>query len=261
MRGPAAALTGLLLSAGLLALPVQAAEPRRTPGEPRIAEVAYDPGVVIELTGVLGYQMLLQFDPGEHIDNVAIGDALGWQVMPNHRANLLFLKPMQRLKPTNMTVITNQRRYLFRLSVHATGGREAPIYAVRFLYPQPPAQAGATAPPGAPPIADVNHAYSYEGAAKLLPARVFDDGKQTYFQFRDSEEYPAVFALDGDGAEAVVNSSIRDGYLVVDRVSPGFLLRRGGDTLRLFNDGYREPGPGPLSPTPRPQKPSGWLHR
>jgi hypothetical protein len=38
---------------------------------------------------------------------------------------------------------------------------------------------------------------------------------------------------------------------VVDRVARGFVLRRGKDETRIFNDGFREATLGPLSPQPR----------
>jgi len=51
----------------------------------------------------------------------------------------------------------------------------------------------------------------------------------------------------------VVNVASRSGYLVVDRVARAFVLRRGQETTRIINDGYKEEGPGPLSPKPRPE--------
>ena len=78
----------------LLAAPAVAVVPRPGPGDPRIHVVDYDPSAVVELHGALGYQMSIEFDPLEKIENVAIGDSLGWQVTPNRRANIIFLKPM-----------------------------------------------------------------------------------------------------------------------------------------------------------------------
>jgi type IV secretion system protein VirB9 len=91
---------------------------------------------VVELRSALGLQLSVEFDPAEKIENVAIGDSLGWQVTPNRRANLLFLKPMSARPPTNMTVITNLRRYNFQLSVQRQAGRAIP-FSVRFLYAEP----------------------------------------------------------------------------------------------------------------------------
>ncbi len=37
---------------------------------------------------------MIEFGHGERIENVAVGDSSAWQVTPNKRANLLFLKPL-----------------------------------------------------------------------------------------------------------------------------------------------------------------------
>ena len=235
--------------------------PRPGPGDPRNHVVDYDPTQVIDLKGVLGIQTVIEFDPKEKIENVAIGDALGWQVTPNRKANLLFLKPVDRAAPTNMTVITDQRRYGFQLSVRSDHPRATDptlVYSLKFIYPKTEADAGPpTTPP--PPPKDVNHAYSYEGSASNVPLRVFDDGQATYFQFRSGEDYPAIFALGADGKEGVVNSFVRDGYVVVDQVVRGFVLRQGTEVTRLYNDGFQGAAPGPQSPQMRPK--TGWFRK
>ncbi|HEX2800866.1 MAG TPA: TrbG/VirB9 family P-type conjugative transfer protein, partial [Phenylobacterium sp.] len=121
----------------LLAVPAAAVVPHPGSGDPRIHEVLYDPSEVVELHGVLGYQLSLEFDPGERIENVAIGDSLGWQVTPNRKANLLFIKPMAQRPDTNMSVVTNLRRYNFQLSVRGKSAARSIPYSVRFLYPAP----------------------------------------------------------------------------------------------------------------------------
>lgn len=173
----------------------QAAErPMPGPSDPRIRVVHYDPNEVIELEGTLGYAMSVEFAENEKIENVAIGDSQGWQVTPNRRANLLFVKPMRRDAVTNMAVYTNLRRYMFDLSVGPEqGARDRHIiFGVRFEYPEPAAAIvaanGGIAKPQMP--SDVNHAYSYEGSSKNLPTRVFDDGHSTYFAFSEAADYP-----------------------------------------------------------------------
>jgi type IV secretion system protein VirB9 len=193
---------------------------------------------VVELHGALGYQLSLEFDSGERIENVAIGDSLGWQVTPNRKANLLFIKPMAQRPNTNMSVVTNLRRYNFELSVRGRSASRAIPFSVRFVYP--PAVIAYVVPPDPPaqPV-DRNHAYSYQGSAKAVPLRVFDNGEATYFTFGPDEDLPAIFAIDPDGGEAVVNSHMRDGYIVVDRLAPSFVLRRGSEVTKVFNDGWR----------------------
>ena len=98
-------LIAILLVLG--AAEAHAVTPRPGTTDPRIHFVDYDPFQVVELKGALRRQLTVEFDPSERIENVAIGDSLGWQVTPNRRANLLFLKPMAQRPATNMTVVTN----------------------------------------------------------------------------------------------------------------------------------------------------------
>jgi type IV secretion system protein VirB9 len=247
----------LLASAALAATPALAAvSPIPGPGDARMRVAHYAPDQVVELVGDLGYQMVVEFGDGERLENVSIGDAQGWQVTPNRKASLLFLKPIDHAPATNMTVVTNLRHYAFELRVRertAPRGDVSVIYGLRFIYPPTPVPPPTPAAPPKPPPQVVNAAYSYDGSAKNLPARVFDDGKSTYFQFADADDYPAIFAIGPEKGEAVVNFSIHDGYLVVDQIARGFVLRRGTETTHLYNDGYRETLPGPLSPKPRPK--------
>jgi type IV secretion system protein VirB9 len=251
-------VTPLTLALLLIAAPAGAVVPHPGPGDPRIHEVLYDPSEVVELHGVLGYQLALEFDPGERIENVAIGDSLGWQVTPNRKANLLFIKPMSLRPDTNMTVVTNLRRYNFELSVKAHAAAKSIPFSVRFTYP-PPVLATVEPPPAPTPPADRNHAYSYKGSSKTLPDRLFDDGEATYFIFPAQEDLPAIFAVEPDGAESVVNSHMRDGYIVVDRIARGFVLRRGTDITHVFNDGYHTQEASALSPARKPKDP--WWRR
>jgi type IV secretion system protein VirB9 len=226
--------------------------PEPGPGDPRIRIVHYDPDQVVELKAAIGYQMTLEFGPGERIENVSIGDGLGWQVTPNHKANLLFLKPLDVHSITDMTVVTNLRRYAFDLSARRPPTRRdrSLIFRVRFEYPEPfVAEAEPRPAPPPQPPRDVNHAYRIEGAAENAPTRVFDDGQSTYFTFPPTAEYPAIFAVEANRSEAVVNSATREGYVVVDRLAGGFMLRHGAQVTRIVNDGYREPG-GPVAPKP-----------
>jgi type IV secretion system protein VirB9 len=254
-------MTRIALVATILTLAAATAGavvPHPGAGDPRIFEVMYDPAEVVELKGVLGYQLSLEFDPGERIENVAIGDALGWQVTPNRKANLLFLKPMAQRPDTNMTVVTNLRRYNFALSVRSKAPAKAIPYTVRFLYPAAMVAVVVPPPPPPPPV-DRNHAYSYQGSTKALPVKMFDDGQSTYFTFGPDEDLPAIFAVDPDGGEAVVNSHMFDGYIVVDRIAPGFVLRRGSEVTKVFNDGWHAQTASALAPKVRPEKP--WWRR
>ncbi|MFM8374748.1 MAG: TrbG/VirB9 family P-type conjugative transfer protein, partial [Phenylobacterium sp.] len=170
------------------------------------------------------------------------------------RANLLFLKPMARRPSTNMTVVTNQRRYNFRLTALAEPARGMP-YAVKFLYAPPVVVATAPTLPDPPPEVR-NSAYSFQGSRALLPVRIFDDGRDTYFAFDADEDLPAIFAVEPDGAEALVNLRRREGLFIADRIARGFVLKRGDEVTRVFNDGYRR-----SEATQVPEKPRSFWRR
>ena len=230
-----------LTAALILALSPLAAAAGETPYpgrvDPRIQSVEYDPDQVILLRGAIGSQMMLEFAPGERLENVAIGDSLGWQVTPNKRADLLFIKPIDMKSATNMTVVTNERRYVFELRVAPKRSAAATPYVVRFHYPRPVvAVVGPPAPE--PPPQPVNTAYSITGAQSLRPSRIFDDGKKVYFQWPAATILPAVFSVGDDGGESLVNYVVRDGYIVVEQISPGFRLRSGKQLTTVINQAY-----------------------
>ena len=231
-----------------------AVAPEPGAGDPRIQIVHYIPEEVIELRGTAGFVTTIQFGDGEHMENIAIGNSLGWQITPNKRADLLFVKPFRKHPITNMTVITNLRRYDFHLQAEDASARTGrpPIYGIRFVYPAPEIPETVVLKPSppsepAPPRVE-NSRYTYQGSRQLLPARVFDDGQFTYFEFAKDADYPAIYFVGLDRKESLVNFSVRQGLIVVDKLSPGFVLRRGALEARIFNDGFKGPAVSAVGP-------------
>lgn len=189
-----------------------------------IQRVLYDPEQVVSIQGALGWQIMVEFAPDERIENVAIGDSLAWQVTPNKRARMLFLKPLQRNGSTNMTVVTSRRRYAFALSTGPRLSRSP--WIVHFDFPQPVVETMPEPPP--PPPVRLNFSYTMAGDHAVLPARVWDDGRQTYFEFSDQISFPAIFTLgSGKGDEALVNVATRGRVQVVQQMGTRFILRSG----------------------------------
>ena len=250
-------VAALLLALAAPAIAAQAPSPG--PVDPRIRTIVYNPREVVTITGQLGYQMVVSFAANERIENISVGDSLGWQVTPNKKADLLFLKPIDRLPSTNMTVVTNLRRYNFELIAVPASTRRVQTYDIRFLYPNEELAAASLAAPEAP-ISDGiapdgwNFAYSYAGSKALVPARVFDDGRFTFFQWPESVDTPAVFAVGSDGKEALVNHTVRGRYFVVEQLGAQFVLRSGADVTQVFNDMLKVAEPGAAAPRPRETK-------
>ena len=250
----------MLLVVLLLGVPAAAVQvPTAGPIDPRIRTVVYNPREVVTITGQMGYQMVVSFGTGERIENISVGDSLGWQVTPNKKADLLFLKPIDKLPSTNMTVVTNLRRYNFELIAVAASTRRMQTYDIRFVYPNEELAAQSLAVPEAPvsdsaPPDNWNFAYSYAGSKAIVPARVFDDGRFTYFQWPESVDTPAVFAVGSDGKEALVNHVVRGRYFVVEQVSPQFILRSGAAATQVYNDALKVAEPGAGAPRARDEK-------
>lgn len=205
------------LAVGLSALPAAGSDPH-------IQTVYYEPDSVIDLKGAVGWQIVIEFGPDERIENVSIGDSTAWQVAPNKRARMLFLKPLNAKASTNMAVITSARQYAFNLSVAPR--RASTPWIVRFDYPPPPVRPEPEVAPAPITPVSLDFAYARTGDPSLLPSRVWDDGRQTYFEFAEDVAIPAIFA-GGPDDESLVNVTMRDRIAVVQQRAARFTLRSG----------------------------------
>jgi type IV secretion system protein VirB9 len=215
--------------------PAAAQAPEREFADPRIQSIPYDPNHVTLLRGTMGYQFMLQFDQGERIETVSIGDSQAWQVTPNRKANVLFLKPVLR-SSTNLTVLTDQRRYAFELQVAPQKADFPILYIAQMVYPAPAEAVAVPLPPPPPesePVA-ANSDYRMSGPEGPRPLRVFDDGHMTYFEWAAGQALPAIFAVSASG-ESLVNYVVRGRYVVVDEVAAAFVLRNGTDVVKIVN--------------------------
>lgn len=224
-----------------LAAPAQARDAR-------LSSRLYNPDEVVRIDGRIGVQASVAFAEDEHIENVAIGDSTSWQVTPNKRANLLFVKPLSAKARTNMTVITDRRTYFFDLAAAAQG---TPLYVLRFTYPEEPkpeplprqADAALTAEEAgaisanpqerAVDPASLNFGWRMKGKAALLPSRVYDDGQATFLTWPARNPIPAIQIRNEEGAEGPVNFAVRGEVIVVDGVPGLIVLRSGKDSATL----------------------------
>lgn len=219
----------------------------------RIKTRLYNPDEVVVVEGRAGVQATIAFAELEQIENVAIGDSSSWQVTPNKRANLLFVKPLGPTNRTNMTVVTDRRTYLFDLTARPEG---TPLYVLRFSYPPEakPARAlagmsaeeaaVAAAPPKELAEADparLNFAWRTKGERKILPSRIYDDGQATYLTWPARSAIPAILTRNEKGEEGAVNYAVRGEVLVLDSVPKTIVLRAGRDIATLENGRPAEP--------------------
>jgi type IV secretion system protein VirB9 len=190
-----------------------------TAGDPRIQTVGYNADQVVLLQGAPGYLITVEFGADEQIENVAVGDSGAWQVTPNRRGDYLFVKPVQAI-PTNMTVVTSARTYLFELAP-LYGPTPQMAYTVRFTYPAGQSESIADEAP----TREVKGSYRLSGAEALRPSRIADDGRHTYIEWPRDRALPAVYAIDSEGRESLVNGAMRDDLFVIDAVASRLVFR------------------------------------
>ena len=216
----------------------------------RLVEVRYDAAKIYRVEGKPKVQATIRFGEDEAIENVAIGDSNAWQITPNKRANLLFVKPLLARANTNMTVVTNKHTYLFDLVASPTA---QPMYVLSFTYPEPAkgkvdagaqlanSGAAATAPEtekvAVVDPADLNFAWSKSGNEQLLPETIFDDGEATFLTWPEGRAVPAILITDTAGTEGPVNFTVRGNTIVVEGVPPQIVLRSGKERALIVNGG------------------------
>ncbi|WP_341712291.1 TrbG/VirB9 family P-type conjugative transfer protein [Erythrobacter sp.] len=223
--------------------------PSLAASDPRLVEVMYDEAKVFRVEGKVTVQASIVFGDDEVIENVAIGDSAAWQVTPNKRANILFVKPLDARASTNLTVITSKRTYLFDLVASPTA---KPLYVLRFDYPPEPEaeqvpqlaegpnaveKEAATDPYAVVDPTDLNFAWTGSGDPELLPTNAFDDGTATFLTWPEGKDVPAILITNSEGVEGPVNFTVRGSTIVVDGVPRSIVLRSGKDSARLVNSG------------------------
>ncbi len=239
----------------------------------RIRTLVYNPNEVYELKFYYGYQSFIEFAEDEEIEMISIGEAFAWRLTPAGKR--LFIRPLEIAGHTNMTIISNKRTYHFDIRSGEYDGKadEELVYTIRFFYPQigqplPIPQLLTVPNPAPAPVkqqktiiktpfpeakisdnlpgliarnpenVDLNFDFSLAGKAEnIVPAKVYDDGKDTYFQFpNDNSVIPTISVVDSRGNEQSLSYIIRDGFVVVPVVGVQFTLRLGDALLCVYNN-------------------------
>lgn len=227
-----------------VALALLASSAASAASDSRIRTLAYNPDQIVRILGKPGIQSTIEFASDERIENVAVGDSSAWQITPNRRASLLFVKPLVARSRTNMTVVTDRRTYMFDLV--AEGKSSAAVYALKFSYPheklleQPtkaaqPVVASAEQSSVATMTADKLHFdWKTKGAGKLLPTRVFDDGTSLYLLWGKDTPLPAILTESEDRKEGPVNYRMSGEYIVINPIPANLVLRYGSKYALLW---------------------------
>ena len=245
--------TILLSSIGLCLLASSPAIAERIPrsgkADARIKTLTYHENDVYRLRGAYGYTTTIEFSEKEQIETISLGDSEAWQVIPGSRKNLIYIKPLEQNAETNMTVLTSKRIYTFELAAAKASSPKAGdlTFRVKFRYPEEETlelanfgskAAGRYDPMQGADASNWNFDYSYAGPNSLRPKRVYDDGTFTYFEFKKPGMTPAIFSVDEEGNESIVNYNTEGSYMIVNSVGQQFTLRDGNAATCIFNDAF-----------------------
>ncbi|MGD6740136.1 P-type conjugative transfer protein VirB9 (plasmid) [Photobacterium leiognathi subsp. mandapamensis] len=219
----------------------------------RVKFINYNPAEVVKLVGHYGFSTHIQFGAAEQVQQIAMGDADAWNVAPvdNH----IFIKPKGEKATTNMTVITTRRVYNFELSAHwsQNGAHPHPndmFFQINFKYPDEIAAAAQAEAEAKKLQARLNQTnkpvpanwnYWSKGSEEVTPKKAFDDGRFTYLSFTNNAEMPAIYVVNPDGTESLVNTSIdpeNPDTIVVHKVARQLVMRKGNSVACIFNKSY-----------------------
>ncbi|MBR5940170.1 MAG: P-type conjugative transfer protein VirB9 [Neisseriaceae bacterium] len=228
-----------------------ATTPKGSAFDGRIQKVAYNPDDVVKIRAKIGYTVTVQLDKGENVEQgvVALGDAQAWNMAV--KGNNLIFKPTATSPKTNLTVITDKRTYLFDLNL-AGSKNQATTYLLRFSYPDDEERARQLkAKQQARAVSlqmkygyngkktPLNYKYFGKGDKKIAPTAIWDDLLFTYIQYADNRDLPAVYKVNPDGSEMLVNTHIEDDVLVIHETAEKFVLRLGNSVLGIRNGDYK----------------------
>jgi type IV secretion system protein VirB9 len=218
--------------------------PRFLGTEKKFRSFLYNPNEVYRYIGHYTYQGFIEFEQGETIGTISMGNPSLW--LFESLGNRLFLKPVgEDGSETNMTVITSKKVYHFELMAREAKGiaDKNLIFVVKFVYPDEKeknivefSKTNLSDEPDLRDLSKYNFNYQYTGEKSIAPSKVFDNGQFTYFQFSNkNSEIPAIFNVDADGFESLVNYRVSADYVIVERVGAQFTLRNGSEIVCVYN--------------------------
>lgn len=233
--------------------------PKHSRADHRVRYANYNPADVINLNAVIGVASVIVLEDDEVYKFHVFGDSEAYEF--THYDNNLFFKPIADDADSNLIVITNKRNYTFKVSYSNDRNSQA-MYKLVMRYPDTKAKERyqenkkqavkqSFAKVGQP----VNWAsYTKSGDIELAPVHIWDDGRQTWMQFNDTAEIPAIYRVTSTGQEVITNHHMADPTtLVLHRTADRWHLRLGEQVAAIHNGnkGYvpYKPNTGTASPS------------
>ena len=223
--------------------------PKSSTYDARVRSITYNPADVVQIDTMIGISTLITVEQGERYVSHDFGDPEAWE-FKNIGENY-FIRPKANDSDTNLTIITNRRRYKFWLS-YAPTRKGSAMFAISFVYPEviaKRAEAEARKATLAQRLAerrgDFNWKYSMSGDLDIAPTEGWDNGEFTYFRIPGNRDVPGFFMVDDDGHESIVNRNTigaSNDLVVLHKVNAKWIVRLGTRALAIWNDAYKPDG-------------------
>lgn len=236
---------------GIVCARANAVQTPKTLGlDKRVKVFMYHESEVYSIRGYYLHNTLVEFSDRETILHVVGSSGAMWEVTPVGRSAIT-LKPFSEMsRDSNISVVTSKRTYHFELLAarFASSSRSGSItFGAKFRYPdeekriQDMELAKKEALIGDPQDPNrLNYNYSFAGDYGLRPVTMYDNGDFTYIQFREKSELPAIYIVNPDGKEQLVNARREGRFMVVPRVTYQFSFRIGQQLACVRNEKYSE---------------------
>jgi len=160
---------------------VEAAKNDPITTDTRIKTFVYSANEVFPIILHYGYQTAIEFAKSEKIETYSLGNTYAWQL--SNVGRTLFIKPLEDNITTNMTIITNKRRYYLELQSRPTSNitNKDLAYAIRFFYPDD--ENNRIAPSDA--IPNNNQDYMFNNNSYYPP-----NNNNNYHPYNNADNYP-----------------------------------------------------------------------
>lgn len=202
----------------------------------RVQTAVYTPDNVWRIQAMIGRGSLIQFPPGETVNDddglITSGDPKAWELGVNKAGSKIVIKPVVNTDPdTNLIISTNRHTYLIELKL--VQKITDMTYALRFVLPELPKTVAKIDAPINPCNGLENRTWQTRGNKDLSPSEVWDNGTFTCFRFATNKPRPNLYQVMPDGTETVVSQRNEQNILVAHGVSSQWRLRLSNQVMEF----------------------------
>ena len=225
----------------------RAIESRVLGSDARFRVISYKPNAVYKMVIPYDTSTYIEFESGEIVSSYSFNNQkqIAWDIATVQ--NRMYIRPVESDADTQITIMTNKRVYFFELFAKEPETKDIFkdkdfVFYTKFNYPSSEDAEGikkyaTTALPNLDKPENYSFNYTITGEETIFPTKIFDDGRFTYFEFKEKGGVmPAIFTVDSTNHESLANYRIVGPYVAIESVNARFTLRYGNDIVCVYNE-------------------------